>query len=61
MENVQTAVALTLALAVIFFVPVLVWLVLIAGLYQLVRDKIRDSRLVKTLWSITPKGSERSA
>jgi hypothetical protein len=60
MENVETAVAFTFALAVIFFVPVLVWLTLIVGLYQVVRDKIRDSHLVKMLWPTSPRGSEHS-
>jgi hypothetical protein len=60
MENVETAVAFTFALAVVFFAPVLVWLTLIVGLHQLVRDKIRDSHLVKMLWPISPRGSERS-
>lgn len=44
MENVQTAVVLTFALAVIFFVPALMWVTLIAGLYRFVQDKVREKR-----------------
>jgi len=37
-------VAVVSGLAVVFFVPALVWAMVIAGLRQIVRDKIRETR-----------------
>jgi len=38
----QAVIALVIGIVVIFFVPALVWSTAIAGLYQIVRDKIRQ-------------------
>jgi len=51
MENMLSTV---FGLAVAFFVAAVVWITLIAGLYQLVRDGIRQVRLA-------PRGSRRLA
>jgi glycine cleavage system H protein len=46
--DIERIVALVIGLAVVLFVPALVWATVIAGLYQIVRDKIRETRLVQT-------------
>jgi len=38
---------LVVGIAVALFVPVLVWAMVIAGLVQIVRDKVRESRSVQ--------------
>ena len=40
-------VALVIGLTVVFFVPALVWAMVIAGLRQIVRDKIRETRSIQ--------------
>jgi hypothetical protein len=42
--NGQTAAALVLGIVVAMFVPALVWATVIAGLVQIVRDKVREMR-----------------
>jgi hypothetical protein len=42
MENLQYVLAVALELIVIIFVTTLVWATMIAGLYQLIRDGIRQ-------------------
>jgi hypothetical protein len=42
--NGQTAVALVLGIVVTMFVPALVWATVIAGLVQIVREKVREMR-----------------
>jgi len=44
MESIEGAVALVIGIAVVFFVPALVWATVIAGLRQIVRDKIKETR-----------------
>jgi Na+-translocating ferredoxin:NAD+ oxidoreductase RnfG subunit len=39
----EAVIALVIGTVVILFVPALVWATVIAGLYQIVRDKIRES------------------
>jgi len=41
MVDLQAAVAIAIAVLVALFVPVLVWATVIAGLYQLIRERIR--------------------
>jgi hypothetical protein len=40
-------VALVIGLTVVFFVPALVWAMVIAGLRQIVQDKIRETRSIQ--------------
>jgi hypothetical protein len=40
----QAVVALVLGMAIVLFVPALVWATVIAGLYQVVREKVRQKR-----------------
>ncbi len=47
MENIEAGVALVIGLAVVMFVPLLVWLTVIGGLIQIVREKVRENRSVK--------------
>jgi hypothetical protein len=42
--NGQTAAALVLGIAVTMLVPALVWATVIAGLVQIVREKVREGR-----------------
>ena len=42
--NGQAAAALVLGIVVTMFVPALVWATVIAGLVQIVREKVRESR-----------------
>lgn len=39
----EAVIALVIGTIVVLFVPVLVWSTVIAGLYQIVRDKVRES------------------
>lgn len=39
----QAVVALVIGTVVVLFVPALVWSAVIAGLYQIARDKVRES------------------
>lgn len=41
--EVQAVVALVIGTVVVLFVPALVWSAVITGLYQIVRDKVRES------------------
>jgi hypothetical protein len=43
--EMQAVVALVIGTVVVLFVPALVWSTVIAGLYQIVRDKVRESRM----------------
>jgi hypothetical protein len=47
MGGLQTGVALVLGLVVALFVPALVWATVIAGLYQMIRDKIWEARVAR--------------
>jgi hypothetical protein len=40
----QAVVALVLGMAIVLFVPALVWATVIAGVYQVVREKVRQKR-----------------
>ncbi len=40
----QAIVARLIGIVVVLFVPALVWLTVVAGLCQMVRDKMRESR-----------------
>lgn len=42
MGDIQGIVTLVIGIAGVLFVPVLVWATVIAGLYQIVRDKVRE-------------------
>jgi Na+-transporting methylmalonyl-CoA/oxaloacetate decarboxylase gamma subunit len=44
MGSTEGTVALVVGIAVVLFVPVLVWATVIAGLVQIVRDKVRESQ-----------------
>jgi hypothetical protein len=44
MGNMEGIVALVIGIAVVLFVPALVWATVIAGLIQIVRDKVRETR-----------------
>jgi hypothetical protein len=44
MGSMEGIVALVIGIAVVLFVPALVWATVIAGLIQIVRDKIRETR-----------------
>lgn len=44
MGSIEGIVALVIGIAVVLFVPALVWATVIAGLYQIVRDKVREQR-----------------
>ena len=44
MGNLEEIVALVIGIAVILFVPALVWATVIAGLVQIVREKVRETR-----------------
>jgi hypothetical protein len=48
MGNMEEFVALVIGIAIMFFVPALVWATVIAGLYQIVREKVRESRPAQT-------------
>ena len=39
----EAVIALVIGTVVVLFVPALVWSTVIAGLYQIVRDKVRES------------------
>jgi hypothetical protein len=54
MGNLQNMLSIVFGLAVTFFVPGVVWITLVAGLYQLLRDGIRHVRMA-------PRGSRRLA
>jgi hypothetical protein len=40
----QAVVALVIGTVVVLFVPALVWSTVIAGLYQIIRDRVRESQ-----------------
>jgi len=44
MGSIEGVVALVIGIAVVLFVPALVWATVIAGLRQIVRDKIQETR-----------------
>jgi Na+-transporting methylmalonyl-CoA/oxaloacetate decarboxylase gamma subunit len=44
MGGIEGTVALVIGIAVVFFVPVLVWATVIAGLRKIVREKMRETR-----------------
>jgi len=45
MGDIGESVALVIGIAIVFFVPVLVWATVIAGLIRIVREKVREKRL----------------
>jgi hypothetical protein len=45
MGSIEGTGVLVVGIAVALFVPVVVWVMVIAGLIQIVRDKIRETRL----------------
>ncbi len=47
MENMGAVVALVIGLSIVLFVPALVWLTVIGGLIQIVREKVRESKPVR--------------
>jgi len=48
MAGIEGTVALVIGIAVVLFVPVLVWATVIAGLRRIVREKIRETRPAQT-------------
>jgi hypothetical protein len=48
MGGIEGTVALVVGIAVVLFVPALVWATVIAGLTRIVRDKIRETRPAHT-------------
>jgi hypothetical protein len=48
MGSIEGTGVLVIGIAVALFVPVLVWAAVIAGLIQIVRDKVRESRSVQS-------------
>jgi len=44
MGGIEGIVALVIGITVVLFVPALVWATVIAGLIQVVREKVRESR-----------------
>jgi hypothetical protein len=48
MGSIQGTLALVIGIAVVLFVPALVWATVIAGLTRIVRDKMRETRPAKT-------------
>jgi hypothetical protein len=44
MGDIEGIIALVIGIAVVLFVPALVWATVIAGLYQIIRGKIRETR-----------------
>ena len=49
MGSIEGIVALVIGIAVMFFVPALVWATVIAGLVQIVREKVREDRKAQAL------------
>jgi hypothetical protein len=47
MGSIEGTVALVIGIGVMFFVPALVWATVIAGLVQIVREKVRESRIAQ--------------
>jgi len=48
MGSIEGIVALVIGIAVVLFVPALVWATVIAGLRKIVRDRIRETRPAQT-------------
>jgi hypothetical protein len=48
MGGIEGTVALVIGIAVVLFVPALVWATVISGLYQIVRNKMRETRPAPT-------------
>jgi hypothetical protein len=48
MGNIEGIAALVIGIVVVLFVPALVWATVIAGLIQIVREKVRESRPAQT-------------
>jgi hypothetical protein len=48
MGDIEGIVTLIIGIAGVLCIPVLVWVTVIAGLYQIVRDKVRETRPVQT-------------
>jgi len=47
MGSIEGTVMLIIGIAAVLFVPTMVWAMVIAGLVQIVRDKVRESRSVQ--------------
>lgn len=47
MGSIEGTVALVIGTAAVLFVPAMVWAMVIAGLVQIVRDKVRESQPVQ--------------
>ena len=47
MGSLEEIVALVIGIAVVLFIPALVWITVIAGLYHIVREKVRESRTLQ--------------
>ena len=52
MGNLQDVLSTVFGMAVTFFISAIVWITLVVGLYDLVRDKIRQIR-------VAPRRSQR--
>ena len=48
MGDIEGIVTLIIGIAGVLCIPVLVWVTVIAGLYQIVRDKVRETHSAQT-------------
>jgi len=48
MGDIEGIVTLIIGIAGVLCIPVLIWVTVIAGLYQIVRDKVRETHPVQT-------------
>ena len=52
MGGIEGSVALVIGIAVMLFVPALVWATVIAGLIQIVREEVREKRFHRERYSL---------
>ncbi len=50
----QVILALVIAIPVIIFVPLLVWIAVVSGLYQVARDRLRRRVTITRRKAVTP-------
>jgi Na+-translocating ferredoxin:NAD+ oxidoreductase RnfG subunit len=48
MGDIGAVVALIIGIVIVLFTPALVWATVIAGLYQIVREKVREGQAAQT-------------
>ena len=59
MGDIGAVVALIIGIVIVLFTPALVWATVIAGLYQIVREKVREGRAAQTRQTQEVHGSIR--